>query len=92
MGSILSLLGHTPFWRLCHLAGGEPEQIQFPLGQVSIQTTERYLGYNQRIRGAVNDKNWDRAARLSGPAALSDLPTAHPGSSNPLKRHLLDAI
>ena len=32
------------------------EQIQFLLGQVSIQTTERYLGCKQRIQGAVNDK------------------------------------
>ena len=42
--------------RLYHAAGGELEQIQFRLGQVSIQTTERYLGCKQRIRGAVNDK------------------------------------
>jgi site-specific recombinase XerD len=42
--------------RLCHDAGGELEQIQFLLGHVSIQTTERYLGCKQRIRGAVNDK------------------------------------
>ena len=42
--------------RLCHAAGGELEQIQFLLGDVSIQTTERYLGSKQRIRGAVNDK------------------------------------
>jgi hypothetical protein len=26
------------------------------LGHVSIQTTERYLGCKQRIRGAVNDR------------------------------------
>src|SRR5438477_4897976 len=31
--------------RLCHLAGGELDQIQFLLGHVSNQTTERYLGW-----------------------------------------------
>ena len=42
--------------RLCHTAGGEPKQIQFLLGHISIQTTERYLGCKQRIQGAVNAK------------------------------------
>ena len=41
--------------RLCRSAGGELEQIQFLLGHVSVQTTERYLGCKQRIRCAVND-------------------------------------
>jgi hypothetical protein len=31
------------------------EQIQFSLGHVSVQTTERYLGCKQRFRNALND-------------------------------------
>jgi hypothetical protein len=41
---------------LCHAAGGEIEQIQFLLGHVSVQTTEKYLGSKQRLREAVNDR------------------------------------
>jgi len=41
--------------RLCHVSGGELEQIQFLLGHVSVQTTERYLGSKQKIKDAVND-------------------------------------
>ena len=41
--------------RLCHLSGGELEQIQFLLSHVSVQTTERYLGCKQKLRQAVND-------------------------------------
>ena len=40
--------------RLCHLAGGELDQIQFLLGHVSIQTTERHL--KQKLHCAVNDR------------------------------------
>ena len=42
--------------RLCRAAGGELEQIQFLLGHMSVQTTERYLGCTQRIASAVNDE------------------------------------
>ena len=42
--------------RLCHLAGGKLDQIQFQLGHVSIQTTEHYLVCKQKLRLAVNDK------------------------------------
>jgi integrase len=41
--------------KLCHVNGGELEQIQFLLGHVSIKTTERYLGSEQEIEIAVND-------------------------------------
>jgi hypothetical protein len=35
--------------RLCHASGRELELIQFLLGHVSVQTTERYLGCKERI-------------------------------------------
>ena len=41
---------------ICRATGGELEQIQFLLGHVSVQTTERYLGCTQRIASAVNDR------------------------------------
>ena len=54
--------------RLCHEAGGELEQIQFLLGHVSVQTTERYLGCKQRLRRAVNDNiGLDPCATSSAP-------------------------
>ena len=50
--------------RLCHLAGGELEQIQFLLGHASVQTTERYLGCKQKLSQAVND---NLGLELEGP-------------------------
>jgi hypothetical protein len=38
--------------RLCHVAGGELEQIRFKPGHVSIQTTEQYPGCKQKPRYA----------------------------------------
>ena len=37
-------------------AGGELEQIQFLLGHASVQTTERYIGCEQNLKEAVNDR------------------------------------
>jgi len=37
------------------LGGGKLEEIQFLLGHVSVQTTDRYLGCKQRLHNAVND-------------------------------------
>jgi hypothetical protein len=37
------------------LAGGELEQIQYLPGHASVQTTERHLGFKQKLSQAVND-------------------------------------
>ncbi len=42
--------------KLCHGAGGELEQIQFLLGHISVQTTERYLGCQQNLGSPVNER------------------------------------
>jgi len=42
--------------RLCHDSEGELEHIQFLLGHIYVQTTERYIGSRQRLRVAVNYK------------------------------------
>ena len=40
---------------LSHSEGGESEQIQFLLGHISVQTTQRYVGCKQELNKAVND-------------------------------------
>jgi len=56
--------------RLCHAAGGELEQIQFLLGHVSVETTERYLGCKQRLRQASTIRSgWNSEPDTAPPAA-----------------------
>jgi integrase len=68
--------------RLCHASGGELEQIQFLLGHVSVQTTERYLR-KQRIRSAVNDRIGIEQNPRAGCVVVEGLPTNHPESLDP---------
>ena len=42
--------------KLCHVNGGELEQIQVLLGHASVLTTERYLGCKQNLEEPVNDR------------------------------------
>jgi integrase len=42
--------------KLCHVNGGELEQIQFLLGHASVLTTERYLGCKQNLEEPANDR------------------------------------
>jgi hypothetical protein len=51
--------------KLCHVNGGELEQIQFPLGHVSLLTTERYLGCERNLEEPVNDRFGCLFARTS---------------------------
>jgi site-specific recombinase XerD len=42
--------------KFCRKAGGDIEQVQALLGHEDISTTAIYLGTNQKIRQAVNDR------------------------------------
>jgi integrase len=50
--------------KLCRRSGGQIEQIQFLLGHASIQTTEKYLGGEQDIENAVNDRIFARVKKF----------------------------
>ena len=56
----LDHLSPHDLWRtcakLCHVNGGELEQIQFLLRHVFVLTTERYLGCEQNLEEPVNDR------------------------------------
>jgi len=41
--------------RLCHDGGGKLDQIQFLLGHVRVQTTERYIECKQGLMNVVNN-------------------------------------
>ena len=62
--------------RLCHASGGELEQIQFLLGHVSVQTTERYLGASSTfVRQSMIASGSNRAPkRLGGSGRVADNP------------------
>ena len=51
--------------KLCHVNGGELEQIQFLLGPVSVLTTERYLGCKQ---------TWSNQLMIASAACTLGLP------------------
>jgi len=51
--------------RLCHASGGELDQIQFLLGHVSVQTTERYLGCEQARQAITEGRDTVHGLRSS---------------------------
>jgi len=69
--------------KLCHSSGGELEQIQFLLGHVSVQTTERYLGCKQNLGHPVNDLF---ELRTEGRPQENDDESATVKASDPVER------
>jgi site-specific recombinase XerD len=60
--------------RLCHLAGGELEQIQFLLGPCRFRPPECYIGCQQKLRQAVNNKPGLEDTEWGGDAPQADSP------------------
>ena len=54
--------------KLCHVSGGELEQIQFLLGHIFVLATERYLGCKHSLRGT-----YERSFRCLLASTLVDL-------------------
>jgi len=59
--------------RLCHLAGGELDQIRFLLGHVSIQTTDANSDYDARSTTVSESSRTARELRARGGRKTSAL-------------------
>ena len=58
---------------MCHQAAGELEQIQFLLGHLSVQTSERYPRCKQRLKNAANGHmGLSGTYKAADPSGLSD--------------------
>jgi hypothetical protein len=72
---------------LCHVAGGELDQIQFLLGHVSIQTTEHYLGCKQKLRCAVNGQRQHGARAITAEPSNGRITRPFATTRSQRKRH-----
>jgi hypothetical protein len=71
-GSLPGLDLRRSWARLCHGAGGELEQIQIQLGNVSAQPRRKYLGYKRRFKEAANDETGIKLACVAVPGQVVD--------------------